>query len=170
MLTKILGISALVAMSLSAQAGVVKMGSGSYSDAFPGTDAAGRNAYPKNAPQVSGNAAGKPVQTNDWWSNELVSDHGNSMFNYPLGIRTQNDGLAIVKNNTGQAMMQGDGPLTIGLSGLSAAQTTVSDFTDWTVTYSWGSRMEATVAQGSPFVYFTRTGAQDVTVRSNGTL
>lgn len=170
MLSKILGISALVAMSLSAQAGVVKMGSGSYSDAFPGTDAAGRNAYPTNPPQVSGNAAGKPVQTNDWWSNELVSNHGNSMFNYPLGIRTQDNGLAIVKNNTGQAMMQGDGPLTIGLSGLSAAQTTVSDFTDWTVTYSWGSRMEATVAQGSPFVYFTRKDAQDVTVRSNGTL
>lgn len=170
MSTKFLSVAAFVLMAAGAQAGVVKVGSGSYSDAFPGTDAAGRNAYPKAAPQVSGNAASKPVQTNDWWSNELVSNHGNSMFNYPLGIRTQDDGLAIVKNNQKEAIMQGDGPLTVGLSGLSQAKTTVSDFTDWTVTYSWGGQMEATVAQGSPFVYFTRQGSANVTVRSSGTL
>ena len=59
MLSKILGISAIVVTSLTIQAGVVKMGSGSYSDAFPGTDAAGRNDYPTNPPQVSGKAAPK---------------------------------------------------------------------------------------------------------------
>ena len=49
-------------------AGVVPVGSGSYTTTFPGTDSAGRNATPPGTPNLSGAALGKPVPTNDWWS------------------------------------------------------------------------------------------------------
>ena len=47
---------------------VVKVGSGSYTTQFPGTDNAGRNGYPRGSPQVSGVALSQPIPTNDWWS------------------------------------------------------------------------------------------------------
>lgn len=169
MLKKIFAFSAVATLALSSWAGVVKVGSASYSDAFPGTDQAGRNGYISASPQVSGKAIGRPIPTNDWWSNELVSNHGQSMFNYPLCLRTQDDGLGIIKNFIGQATMQGSGPLEIGLENLSCPTTTVSDYSDWTVTYSWDAAMEATVAQASPFVYFTRSSDADVTVKATGT-
>ena len=43
-----------------------QVGSGSYANTHPGTDAAGRNGFPSGTPQLSGNAIGKPVPTNDW--------------------------------------------------------------------------------------------------------
>lgn len=160
----------MASVAASAFAGVVRVGSGSYSDVFPGTDAAGRNGYIASDPMLSGNAALRPVPTNDWWSNELISNHGKSMFNYPLGVRTQDDGLGILKNNTGEAMMEGDGPLVVGLSGLNCSRTTVSDHSDWTVTFNWSDKMYATVAQGSPFVYFTKSDAAAVSLRASGVI
>ena len=58
--------------SLNAQ--TVSVGSGSYTKTFPGTDEAGRNGYPSGSPQVTDQAAGKPVPTNDWWSNLIKED------------------------------------------------------------------------------------------------
>jgi len=46
----------------------VSIGNGSYTTSFPGTDSAGRNGYPSGTPQLSGNAIGKPVPTNDFLS------------------------------------------------------------------------------------------------------
>ena len=159
----------MAAAAFGMQAGVVQVGSGSYSDQFPGTDSAGRNGYISVSPAVSGEAAGRPVPTNDWWSSELVKPHGDTMFNYPLAFRPQDDGLVIIKNMTMQGLNMGDTPLKIGLEGLNCTATTVSGHSDWTVTLSWGD-MEATMGQGMPFTYFTRRGDADVTVSAMGTL
>lgn len=167
---KLVFVSISFSIGLSLTAAVVNLGSASYTDAFPGKDSAGRNGYIETPPMVSGVAAGRPVPTNDWWSNELVSNHGQSMFNYPLGIRTQDDGLGIVNNMHNQAIMQGDGPLVVGLKGLNCAKSTVSDHSDWTVTFNWDNKMEAIVAQASPFVYFTKSDAADVTIRTSGSI
>ena len=167
--SKLFAVGVTLLSTLPALAGVVKVGAGSYSDTFPGTDQAGRNGYPTVSPQVSGNAATRPIPTNDWWSNELISDHGQSMFNYPLGLRPENDGLGIIKNMFNQATMLGDGPLKVSLDGLNCSKTTICDYSDWTVTFSWADHLYATVAQASPFVYFTRsTGAGKVSVKAFG--
>ena len=159
----------LASLTLSAtlplMAGVVNVGSGSYSDQFPGTDAAGRNAYPASAPQVSGKAATRPVPTNEWWCNELISNHGTTMFNYPVTLKPLDNGLCIMSAPVGGAL-PGDTPVTIGLTTTSATQTTVSDHSDWSVTVSWGD-MEATSVHGSPMTYFTRSGSADVRVAVN---
>ena len=138
--------------------GVVKVGSASYSDVFPGKDEAGRNATPMGNPYVSGNAAGKPVPTNDWWSNEIASPFAHAIFNYPLALRSSASGLTIINNLTGQAITA-DVPLTVGIDGLAAPAATVSDYTDWTVTLNWKDskgEMSAIVGLGMPMVYFTK--------------
>ena len=72
-------ISCFSALQTFAQ---VNVGNGSYTETFPGTDQAGRNAFPSGSPQVSGNAVGKPIPTNDWWSKLIKEDHADNLFNY----------------------------------------------------------------------------------------
>lgn len=160
---------AIATVAFTLDAGVVTVGSGSYSDQFPGTDKAGRNKYITVDPALSGAAAAKPVPTNDWWCNELINSHGENMFNYPMALRPQDNGLVMIKNMQGQAVLQGLDPLRIGLQGLSCARTTVSDFSDWTVTLSWGD-MEATVGTAMPFAYFTRKSSAPVSISAMGSL
>ncbi len=73
----------------------VSIGNGSYTTSFPGTDSAGRNGYPSGTPQLSGNAIGKPVPTNDWWSKLVKENHADNLFNYPITLKTTNEGLVV---------------------------------------------------------------------------
>ncbi|MDE6277841.1 MAG: hypothetical protein K2M06_07010 [Muribaculaceae bacterium] len=146
-------------------------GAGSYLTTFPGTDAAGRNSYPQGPPALSGAAAELPAPTNDWWSNELINPHGAGIFNYPMGLKPVDEGLVLVRPFEQQAITA-ENPLLVGIEGISATQTTVCNHSDWTVTLSWRSgsaAMEATIGQGMPLVYFTRTaGAGPVRVSFTG--
>lgn len=157
----------LLAPSVS-RAEIVKAGSGSYTTEFPGTDAAGRNGYPTASLLLSGRAANRPVPSNEWWSNKLVTPSPFNLFNYPLGLQTSGNGLGILKNPVGGAIAA-DRPLTVGVQGLTCDAATVSDHTDWTVTFAWdngATRMEAIIPTGSPMVYFTRTGSSPVVIET----
>ena len=144
----------------------VTVGSGSYTTTFPGTDAAGRNSFPPGSPQLSGAVASKPVPTNDWWSQLVKENHANNLFNYPLAMKTTNNGLIITYipwNDIGDVYS-----LEIGLVGLNTTKTTVSNFSDWTVTMNWNdnsNEMEATSGIGMPFVYFTKNTSSDVSIK-----
>tara|TARA_B110000090_G_scaffold147502_1_gene161869 strand:- start:19 stop:315 length:297 start_codon:yes stop_codon:yes gene_type:complete len=83
----------LISIYLTGQ--TTQIGSGSYTNSFPGTDSAGRNGYPSGAPQLSGNALGKPVPTNDWWSKLVKENHADNLFNYPMTLKTTNTGLIV---------------------------------------------------------------------------
>ena len=145
---------------MSAQS--LSLGSGSYATTFPGTDSQGRNEFPSGSPQISGNALGKPVPTNDWWSKLIKENHADNLFNYPMTLKTINEGLTVTYIPWGPI---GDSsPIVVGLSGLNASNTTVSDYSDWTVTMNWndGSHdLHATSGIGMPFVYFEK-GSNDV--------
>lgn len=159
-------LSFCILAAMTAWCNVVKVGSASYSDSFPGVDKAGRNSYPAVAPYVSGKAATRPISTNEWWSNELVNPHAAGIFSYPLALRPVDAGLVMINNMTGQAVTV-ETPLTIGVEGLSSPQTTVSDYSDWSVTINWTSssgQMEATAALGCPFVYFTKSSDSPVRI------
>lgn len=158
----------------------VPVGAGSYTTTFPGTDSAGRNAFPSGSPLLSGNAVGKPVPTNDWWSAKLKNNHVNNLFNYPLAMRTVNEGLVVsmivptsTPNGASQPMDDAQ-PLIVGVEGLNAAQSTVSDYSDWTVSMNWASgsnSFTATAGIAMPFVYFTKATADVARVRvSSGTV
>ncbi len=137
---------------------VVTVGSGSYTKTFPGVDAAGRNAYPSGTPQVSGNAVGKPIPTSDWWTALIKNGQASNLFTMPYTLKTKNSGLVVTYIPRG--VIDDIEPVTMGVSGMTATRTTVSDYSDWTVTMDWndGTHDFQTIAGlGMPFLYFTKS-------------
>ncbi len=153
---------ALLIASFQGISQVVQVGSGSYTKTFPGVDAAGRNEYPSGSPQISGNASGKPIPTSDWWSALIKNGQASNLFNYPFTMMTNNNGLIATYIPWG---VIGDNmPVEIGVTGMAATKTTVSDYSDWTVTMDWSDathNFKATAGMGMPFLYFTK-GSTDV--------
>ena len=140
----------------------VSIGNGSYTTSFPGTDSAGRNGYPSGTPQLSGNAIGKPVPTNDWWSKLVKENHADNLFNYPITLKTTNEGLVVTHIPWG--VIGDSSPIEVGLTGLNTTKTTVSDYSDWTVTMNWNDgthNLDVTSGIGMPFLYFTK-GSSDI--------
>ena len=150
----------------------VTVGSGSYRTTHPGVDAAGRNSYPSGTPYLSGNAVGKPVPTSDWWSALVKNGTASNLFNYPFTMKTTTTGLVVSYIPWG--VIDDLNPFTVGVTGLNAAKTNVSDYSDWTVTMDWDDathQFQATAGIAMPFIYFTKktTDVAQVTV-SSGTV
>jgi endo-1,3(4)-beta-glucanase len=147
----------------------ITVGDGSYTTQFPGTDAAGRNSYPSGSPQLSGNALGKAVPTNDWWSKLIKEDHAANLFNYPLALQTRNDGLVVSYIPWG---VYGDQePILVAVKSLNAGKATVADYSDWLVSIDWQNgnhHFQCTAGIGMPFLYFNKASEDiaEVTVNS----
>lgn len=136
------------------------VGSGSYTTAFPGVDAAGRNSFPSGNPFTTGPAASKPVPTNDWWSAQVKNNHADNLFNYPYTLKSVNEGLVVTYIPWG--VIDNILPVTVGVTGLNASATNISDFSDWTVTMDWRNgahHFQATSGIGMPFLYFEKDSA-----------
>lgn len=160
--------SILFLFSISFLAQTTQVGSGSYTNTFPGTDSAGRNGFPSGAPQLSGNAIGKPVPTNDWWSKLIKENHADNLFNYPMTLKTTNNGLIVTYIPWG--VIGDSAPIEVKLSGLATTQTTVSDYSDWTVTMNWKDathELKATAGIGMPFLYFEKEANDIVEIKVN---
>jgi len=147
----------------------VTVGNGSYTTTFPGTDAAGRNSYPSGTPYLSGNALGKPVPTSDWWSALVKNGTASNLFNYPFTLKTTTTGLVVSYIPTG--VIDDLTPFLVGVTGLSASNTTIADYSDWTVTMNWADGthdFQATAGVAMPFLYFTKksTDVAQITINS----
>jgi endo-1,3(4)-beta-glucanase len=166
--TKVIFLFSILFCAFSLSAQTTQVGSGSYTNTFPGTDSAGRNGYPSGAPQLSGNAIGKPVPTNDWWSKLVKEDHADNLFNYPMTLKTTNSGLIITYIPWG---VIGDSkPIEVGLTGLNTTKTMVSDYSDWTVTMNWkdsNHELKTTAGIGMPFLYFEKEADDVVEIKVN---
>lgn len=154
---KLTAISIFLLSFEFSDAQIIPVGDGSYTTEFPGVDAAGRNTYPSGTPFTSGNAATKPVPTNDWWSAKVKNSHCDNMFNYPFTLKTVNQGLVATYIPWG--VIDDITPVTIGVEGLNSTAANVVDFSDWTVTMEWANNehsFQATAGIGMPFLYFTK--------------
>ena len=154
--------------SLQINAQITAVGSGGYTNSFPGTDSAGRNGYPSGTPQLSGNALNKPVPTNDWWSKLIKENHADNLFNYPMTLRTTNEGLIVTHIPWG--VIGDSSPIQVGLSGLNSNKATVSDHSDWTVTMNWNDgthNLNSTSGIGMPFLYFTKGSTDVIEIKVN---
>ncbi|WP_405566085.1 glycosyl hydrolase [Polaribacter sp. Asnod6-C07] len=145
-----------------------QVGSGSYTTSFPGTDIAGRNGFPSGSPQLTGNALGKPVPTNDWWSKLVKENHADNLFNYPMTMKTINTGLIVTYIPSG--VIGDSAPIEVGLQGLSTDKATVSDYSDWTVTMNWkdgDNELNVTSGIGMPFLYYEKDADDVVQIKVN---
>ncbi|MGB0430586.1 MAG: glycosyl hydrolase [Bacteroidia bacterium] len=168
-ITRFLSLFALILISSFALAQTVKVGDGSYTTKFPGTDAAARNGFPSGSPLLVGNAKGKPVPTNDWWSHKIKNNHSSNLFNYPYTLATTSKGLIATYIPWG--VIGDNKAIEVGVDGLNASVCNVSDYSDWTVTLDWQTgtnHMTATSGIGMPFLYFTKDADSkaEVTVNS----
>jgi endoglucanase Acf2 len=165
----LIAIAILFTFTLSTTiAQTVKVGEGSYTTKFPGTDAAARNGFPSGSPLLVGNAKGKPVPTNDWWSHKVKNNHSSNLFNYPYTLSTTNKGLIATYIPWG--VIGDNKAIEVGIDGLNASTCNVSDYSDWTVTLDWQTgtnHMTATSGIGMPFVYFTKDSDSKAVVTVN---
>ena len=148
--------------------GQTYLGSGSYTTVYPGADSAGRNSYPSGSPQLSKIASSKPVPTNDWWSKLVKEDHADNLFNYPMTLKTTNNGLVVTYIPWG--VIGDNKAIEVGLSELNASKATAADHSDWTVTMNWndGTRdLDATTGIGMPFIYFEKNSQATAAVKIN---
>jgi len=144
---------------------VIPVGSGSYTATFPGVDEAGRNGFPSGTPQVIGNALGKPVPTNDWWSSVVKENHASNLFNYPMTMKTVNSGLVV--SYIPQGVIDDQEPIIVGVSGLNTSRANVADYSDWTVSFDWNEQFQVTTGIGMPFLYFTKGSSETAQVTIN---
>lgn len=160
----VLGVGALT--SLFSQR--VTVGSGSYTTTFPGADIAGRNSYPSGSPLVVDSLKSKPVPTNDWWSAKLKSAHCDNLFNYPLTMKTVNQGLVVSYIPWG--VISDIQPIVVGVKDLNASSSLVAAYTDWTVTMEWKEsirRFQTTMGMGMPMMYFQKGSSDSARVLVN---
>jgi endo-1,3(4)-beta-glucanase len=147
---------------------ITPVGNGSYTNTHPGTDTAGRNGFPSGSPQLTGNAIGKPVPTNDWWSKLIKENHADNLFNYPMTMKTTNTGLIVTYIPWG--VIGDSAPIEVGLMGLNTTKATVSDYSDWTMTMNWQDsdhELKATSGIGMPFLYFEKDADDVVEIKVN---
>ena len=159
-------ITLLFSTIITAQ--VIPVGSGSYTKTFPGKDVAGRNGYPSGVPNLSGAALGKPVPTNDWWSKLAKETQASNLFTYPYTLKTTTSGLVVTY--VPQGVIDDMTPMLISVVGMAATKTTVSDYSDWTVTMDWNDgthNFNATAGIAMPFLYFTKKASDVVQVTVN---
>ncbi len=155
-------------LGLPMDAQIIDVGSGSYTTQFPGTDEAGRNGFPSGTPFTIGEAATKPVPTNDWWSSKVKENHVSNLFTYPYTLKTVNEGLVVTYIPRG--VIDDQQPITVGVTGLNAGAANVSDFSDWTMTMDWQNsnhNMKATSGIGMPFIYFEKNQDDIVEISVN---
>ena len=154
--------------SLITVAQTTNVGNASYTNSHPGRDSAGRNNFPTGSPQLTGNAMGKPVPTNDWWSTLVKENHADNLFNYPMTMKTTDTGLIVTYIPWG--VIGDNKAIEVGLTGLSTTKATVSDYSDWTVTMNWkdaDNELNVTSGIGMPFLYFEKDEDDIVDIKVN---
>jgi endoglucanase Acf2 len=164
---------------------LVKLASGYYAEELlPGEKPPSDEAGNPVKPRLTADFQGVPT-TNEWWSSLLWkfrtegSPYSEAMHPHPLTIQAMKDGFELgypsepaVEPNGYQFAHRPD--IRLGVSGLSAAESQVAGYSDWTVTAELadGSHvMRATFGHGLPFVYVTNVkGEARVSVLDKGSV
>ena len=98
----------------------------------------------------------------------MNSNHVSNLFNYPYTLKTVNQGLVVSYMPWG--VIDDYLPVTVGVTGLNAYKSNISDFSDWTVTLDWNDgthNFQATSGIGMPFLYFTKNSSDVAQVKVN---
>ncbi|MBX9853199.1 MAG: hypothetical protein K2X86_15755 [Cytophagaceae bacterium] len=168
---------------------VVPVGSGSYNLGLcpgcpPGPGQWNGTWFdaPANKPKVVPGFSQHPT-THEWWTSfiwdpGLNTSHSYDNWSYPHSIKADSFGLRICKNrldnvrNTFPHMYNYESwphqCMNVGIRNMRSDSTWVVEYGDWHVKARWkdnsGNQLNATIANGVPFVYFEKLGGNDLEV------
>jgi endoglucanase Acf2 len=108
----------------------------------------------------------RPIPTNDWWTNVLVSKYGGLLYAYPLVMQPLVNGLQIQYPNSfvpdGTNLDRGQG-LVVKAAGYESDNALASNWSDWLFEMempdaSLNANMKVTMGHGIPFTWIETTG------------
>jgi endoglucanase Acf2 len=148
--------------------GQVQVGAGSYVTS-------GNFAVPPTTPYITTDFTQKVISAK-WWSTLMTTQYSGALYAHPLSFQANAGGLDIgypgaPGGAAGDFSAGHARSLTVGISGMNAADVRVASYSHFAVTGRWTNGaivMEATMAQGVPFVFFKITGGTAV-ITFNGT-
>lgn len=167
-----------VAITAAAQQPVTS-GRGSYA-AYPPTykartdEHAGFNATMMESRKLyidetpDNNGVRRPIPTNDWWTDLIVSRFSGALWSYPQMLHTSADGVRIDYpkrwSDNGTEVLS-DASLTVGAYRFTASEARAVDWHDWDVVMELpdaasDASMRVTMTHGQPFTWFEFNGIE----------
>lgn len=110
---------------------------------------------------------GRPIPTNDWWTDIINNRFSGSLWSYPAMLRTSGDGVQInwpsYWADAGKEMKSRTN-ITVSASRFRADAAIAADWHDWDVVFrmpaaSGTGEIRVTSVHGSPFTWFEYSGA-----------
>jgi endoglucanase Acf2 len=155
----------LTALPCMAQ-NVVRVGHGSYAAAPPSGVISPMKAIQTQTLYLL-NEDGRPIPTNKWWTQLVVSRFARSLWTYPLKVDTNENGLDLFFPIRWQENGQDpecDFPLSIGGQKFKPADARARDWSDWTCRFRMAESparyMDVTLGEGMPSVWIEYHGVQ----------
>lgn len=141
---------------------VVPVGAGSYASYPPASE--GVDAFVNTQTIYTSPGESRPIPTNDWWTDLLISQYSGALWAYPLMVDTESFGFNLHYpkefNAGGNDMLLGPA-VRVGGVGFAPTKAFAKDWSDSTVIASLpdGARnMDVTLAHGIPMVWVQTTG------------
>jgi len=144
----------------------VNVGKGSYAESPPA--GAGDNLGKIESQQLFlVKDDGRPLPSNKWWTQLLVSRYAKMLWAYPFRVDTGETGVDLLFPIKWQPQgndPQCDYPLTVGGKDFRPEDSRAKDWSDWTVSFRMGQSpeqyMDVTLGEGQPFAWFEYHGVQ----------
>ncbi len=148
----------IIGLFMRLQAQTVQMGKGSYATT-------GGSGLPNFNPYVTPDFSQKSI-SNKWWVTLITTQYSQNLFAHPVSYQASAVGLEMgypgaATGGAGNFSSKHVKSITIGMPGMNADAVRVARYGHFSVTARFTSgamAMEATMAQGLPFVYCKMTG------------
>lgn len=113
-------------------------------------------------------APGKPIPTNDWWTDLLASQFSGALWSYPSMLHTSADGVTVsfpTRWSDNGTEVLSDSRVRVGGVKFTASEASALDWHDWDVevllpSASGFGSIVATLSHGTPFTWFEFTGVE----------
>ena len=117
---------------------------------------------------------GRPIPTNDWWTDLMMQRYSGNLWAYPALVRASANGVTVqfpsywIDNGT---EMKSRSSVTVGGKGFTPKSAVATDWHDWDFSFEMrdaasGGLLRATLAHGMPYVWIETSGVA-VTVTSS---
>lgn len=148
--------------SQAADIETIAVGKGSYASAPLPSE--GVDDFANNQTIYVSAGETRPIPTNDWWTDLVVSRYGGELWAYPLLLNPEEDGMDIQFptgfNDSGTDAVRGP-TMTVGGTDFSPTEAYAKDWDDWSVTAvmpDGNKQLTVKTAHGIPFAWFNSSG------------